>query len=404
MAIVRIASVLLFTGAALAQPSFLGVATLPGSATDKSELTDILSDGTPHNRLGSFGSGIAYTGIGNRYIAVDDRGPSDGAAEFRDRFQTFEIAVSPGQSPAVAVTLISTTLLTTEDGAHLVGSAKTLDAAAPARSLRFDPEGVRLSPTGTLWIADEYGPWLDEFSMNGKRLRRLSVPPAFLLAHPSADAKKELQAKSGRQPNRGMEGLAISPDGSKLYGIMQSPLLQDHALDDAGKRKGTNIRILEITPATGKTRQLLYTLSSPSHGVNEILAINDHQFLVLERDGKAGAAAKSRALYTIDIQNATDISAIESLPADGVPDGTVAATKKLFLDFTDAKFGLAGASMPEKIEGLTFGPDLPDGRHLLIVTTDNDMKADDPSLFWAFAIPASDLPDFQPQQHNPTRD
>lgn len=401
MAIVRIASVLIFTGAASAQPTFLGVATVPGSATDKSALTDILSDGTPHNRLGSFGSGITYTGIGNRYIAVDDRGPSDGAAEFRDRFQTFEIAVSPGQSPAVAVSLISTTLLTTEDGTHLVGNAKSLDAA---QTLRFDPEGVRISRSGTLWISDEYGPWLDEFSNEGKRLRRLSMPPAFLLAHPSADANEEVKAKSGRQPNRGMEGLAISPDGSKLYGIMQSPLLQDHALDDAGKRKGTNIRILEVIPATGKTRQFLYTLSNPSHGVNEILAINDHQFLVLERDGKAGTAAKGRALYIIDLQNATDISAIESLPADGVPDGTIAATKKLFLDFNDAKFGLAGASMPEKIEGLTFGPDLADGRHLLIVTTDNDMKADLPSVFWAFAIPASDLPGFLPQQHDPTRD
>ncbi len=76
----------------------------------------------------------------------------------------------------------------------------------------------------------------------------------------------------------------------------------------------------------------------------------------------------------------------------------------LFLDFTDAKFGLAGASMPEKIEGLTFGPDLPDGRHLHIVTTDDDMKADDPSVFWAFAIPASDVPTFSPQQHNPPRE
>ena len=42
--------------------------------------------------------------------------------------------------------------------------------------------------------------------------------------------------------------LAITPDGSKLYGFMQSPLIQDGALDKDNKRIGRNIRILEVTP------------------------------------------------------------------------------------------------------------------------------------------------------------
>lgn len=48
----------------------------------------------------------------------------------------------------------------------------------------------------------------------------------------------------------------------------------------------------------------------------------------------------------------------------------------------------AGAlpGFPEKIEGLAFGPDLADGRRLLIVTTDNDLSADTESWIWAFAI------------------
>ena len=37
---------------------------------------------------------------------------------------------------------------------------------------------------------------------------------------------------------------------------------------------------------------------------------------------------------------------------------------------------MVGADFPEKIEGLAFGPDLPDGRHLLLVTNDNDFEAD----------------------------
>ena len=33
---------------------------------------------------------------------------------------------------------------------------------------------------------------------------------------------------TGRQANRGMEGLAITPNGRTLVGIMQNALLQDH--------------------------------------------------------------------------------------------------------------------------------------------------------------------------------
>ena len=46
----------------------------------------------------------------------------------------------------------------------------------------------------------------------------LAVPSKFLIANPSADPNTELLGNtSGRQANRGMEGLAISPDGRTLY-------------------------------------------------------------------------------------------------------------------------------------------------------------------------------------------
>jgi hypothetical protein len=56
------------------------------------------------------------------------------------------------------------------------------------------------------------------------------------------------------------------------------------------------------------------------------------------------------------------------LPTAGTPVGVVPVTKALFLGLLHAAFALAGDSFPEKIESLAFGPDLQDGRHLLIVT------------------------------------
>ncbi|HEY3967802.1 MAG TPA: esterase-like activity of phytase family protein, partial [Planctomycetaceae bacterium] len=158
------------------------------------------------------------------------------------------------------------------------------------------------------------------------------------------------------------------------------------------KRIGTNTRIIEFDLMQGTTREFLYPLDESTHGVSEILAINDHEFLVLERDGKPGVEAAAKQIYKIDLAGASDISGHETLPPKKIPADVVTVRKSPFLNLLDPKFGLAGADFPEKIEGLTFGPDLPDGRRLLIVAIDNDFVAAKPILLHAFAIDRADLP------------
>ena len=101
-------------------------------------------------------------------------------------------------------------------------------------------------------------------------------------------------------------------------------------------------------------------------------------------------------IVKIDITKASDISKLDRLPAEGIPKGVVPVAKSLFIDMRDQRWGLAGPLFPVKIEGLAFGPDLPGGRHLLLVTSDNDV-GDAPTHFFAFAIDSDDLPGFQPQ-------
>ena len=60
--------------------------------------------------------------------------------------------------------------------------------------------------------------------------------------------------------------------------------------------------------------------------------------------------------------------------------------KSVFLDLLDPAWALAGESMPEKIEGLTFGPVLADGRQTLLVSTDNDFESAAASEIWVFAV------------------
>lgn len=391
--------------------ALIGRSAIPGKATDQSGLTDTLPDGTPHARLGGFGSGIDYLGKDNLYVAINDRGPWDGATPYRCRFQTFEIVIRPGGNPdpaskgpdrAVAVNLVDTTFLT-RDGQPLLGSAAAFDTSDPAGQQRFDPEGIRLSPSNTLWISEEYGPFLDEFSLAGEHLRRITPPSRFMIKNPAQLAKEEIPPynDAGRQANRGFEGVAITPDGSKLFAVLQSPLIQDNALSETNKRWGVNTRILEIDIASGKTREFLYQLHSPSYGISEILAYSNTGLLILERDGNEGIGADFRRVYRADLKDefgeATDISGVEKLPLGGLPPGITPLRATELLDFTLGAFGLNGETMPEKIEGMCFGPVLPDGRLSFIVVTDNDLQGKQPSWFWVFAIDPSALPGYTPR-------
>lgn len=387
-----------------ANPTLIGTGEISGTAIDQSGLTDTLSDGTPHNRLGGIGSGIAYTGQGDQYVMVPDRGPADGTTSYIDRMETLTIHVDP-TAGTVSPSLNKTTLLTNGSGQFFTGSAAAFDATTPANSLRLDPEGIRVGPTGQIYISDEYGPYVYQFNQNGQRVGTVAVPSKFGIDHPNADGTLELPPNNltGRQSNRGMEGLAITPSGSKLYGIMQSPLIQDGGLNAANARVGLNTRILEMTPGSTATREFLYPLANANNGISEILAVNNSQFLVLERDGRAGSTAQFKQIFLVNLLGATDISNIgttpfNGLPTSGIPSGVTPVSKTLFLDLLNPIYGLAGASFPEKIEGLAFGPDLPDGRHLLLVATDNDFAATNPTRFFAFALDQSDLPGFQAQQ------
>lgn len=368
----------------------LAHAVIPAATNDNSGLTGTMSDGQPRARLGGFGSGLAYTGVGDRFIALPDRGPQDGAVDFDCRWQELDLTLTPKKDPStrpydLTVSIGRTVLLQNQTARRFVGLSRAIDDGTSP--LRLDPEGIRVSKTGeSVFVSDEYGPTITEFTRDGVAIRSIAVPPIFAIAKPSADADSEITANAaGRVANRGFEGLAISPDGSTLTALLQSPLIQD------GGRKGLNCRVLQIDLASGTSRQLVYPLSDASLGTNEILAISATTFLVIERDGKDGAKSKAKRIYRADFTDATDVSNIPSLPADTLPAGVVPAKKTLILDMLDPAFGLRSAEFPEKIEALCFGPTLPNGSVVLYIVSDNDFRKDQDTHFWAFAIPASAL-------------
>jgi hypothetical protein len=401
---------LLAASPALADVRLLASGGTPPDATDSSGLTGTLSkpDGTPvmpMNTLGAYGSGIAWTGVGTSYVAIPDRGPLDGATDYRVRFHEMLIAftrtttVGPG-SGVVAAQTTATRFLTDESGRELVGRSAAFEPGDGGKSRRFDPESIRPAPGGkTFYISDEYGPWVAEFSAEGRMLRRFETPPALLAERAGADEAAELPPSNtrGRAPNRGFEGLAVTPDGKTVFAALQSPAIQDHAFDDKGKRAGVNVRIVRFDATTGKpTAQFVYTLSSPKHSICEILAVDGTRLLVLERDGEAGYDAKFKRILVADTASASDVSAVESLPATGLPEGVRPMSTTTFLDLLAPRFGLASPEFPAKVEAITFGPPTStlDGetRRTLIVASDNDFKNKEASFIWVFGFLDEDLP------------
>jgi hypothetical protein len=310
--------------------------------------------------------------------------------------------------PNITTTLIDTRFLKA-GRRDFVGDSSAFDS-------RFDPEGVSVGLLGTFYVSDEYGPYINEFLPSGHLLRRIRVPAKFLIANPSGEVDADGNSlelypafnTSGRQANRGMEGLAISPNGRYLFGMMQNALIQDHGLTGATPpgRLGVNNRLLKVDLLTGRTWEFVYPVDgiSQGRGVNEILAVNDHELLALERDNRSrvptppnnAQTPNNKKIYRISLIGATDVSGVASLPATGAelaPD-IIPATKTLFIDLLDPTYMVNAAQtirdvIAEKMEGLAWGPDLADGRHVLYVFSDNDLFPGLPTQIYAFAIDGS---------------
>ena len=269
---------------------------------------------------------------------------------------------------------------------------------------RLDPEGVRVSRDGkSVFISDEYGPYVYQFDRTtGQRIKSFALPANLAIANLSASGATEIAGNtSGRVTNKGMEGLAITPDGTLLVGIIQAPLQQD---------KNKVVRIVTIDIATGVVREYAYQLTTGT-GVSEIVAINNHQFLVDERDGKGlgdGSIAGVKQLFRIELTGATEVTGLTGSAADQLALKAAAVPKTLVLDIVSVlnANGISSDQIPAKIEGLTFGNDVVIGgitQHTLFVANDNDFV---PGLaggnkFYAFALSDADLGAIFQQQQIP---
>ena len=232
----------------------------------------------------------------------------------------------------------------------------------------IDPEGIAVDKNGDLWISDEYGPYLIRIDAKTGKIAEKLYPGSGLPA-----------ILANRQPNRGFEGVAITPNG-KIYAAVQSNL----EITDSKKNKSTKaqfVRIAEYDPATKATRMLAYPIDanydkSKELKIGDLLAISDTRFLLIEQ-GIQKDGLMHRSIYLIDISSATDLSGklladkrdLEFGAAADLADIKMVKRTKLF-DY-DALAGGFGY-LAEKSEGLA----MIDGKTIAIVNDNHfDIKA-----------------------------
>ncbi|MBU7582032.1 MAG: esterase-like activity of phytase family protein [Nostoc sp. TH1S01] len=371
--------------------------TIPGGSTDLSASS---TNSANTNRLGFF-SDLYYDRYNNVYYSLADRGPGGGVISYNPRVQKFSLDVDQNTG-AISNFQLLDTILFTQNGQNFNGlNPAILNGNASILGRSFDPEGFAIAPNGNFYVSDEYGPSVYEFSPTGSFIRAFNTP-SNLIPRQSDGTINYVDGRptisTGRQDNRGFEGVTLSPDGSRLFAMLQDPLVNEGSPDG---RRSRNLRIVEFDTNTGSsTAQYIYQLESltdinarvPDNafgnnaqgrniGISAITALNNNEFLVLERDNRGigvddptgNTPVSTKRIYRIDLTGATNVTDISLTDINDLPAGVTPVGKTLFADIAEFLRN-AGQTIPEKFEGLAIGPQLADGSYALILGTDNDFS------------------------------
>ena len=305
-------------------------------------------------------SGIDFDQASGRLCLLSD----DGGSQSPPRFYTARLALTADKFSDIELT----------DVTFLQGfnapDPEAIRWHAPSQSLLWTSEGNAVSFTATA---------LHQARTDGSLMRTLTMPAMF-----------NFGLQSGARINKTLEGLATTPDGQTAWVAMEAALRQDGD-EPTVLSSGGPSRFTQIDLASGKVvKQIAYPLdaiprapSSPTanadNGVVEILMLDAHHMLVLERAYMAGLGDKHRnsiRLYAIDTRQATDTQNTAALK----PGNHTSAGKTLIADFSN----YPALTRLDNTEGMCWGPVLANGNHSLLFVSDDNFNSRQITQFLAF--------------------
>jgi hypothetical protein len=195
-------------------------------------------------------------------------------------------------------------------------------------------------------------------------------------------------ATTGGRNNKLFEALAVTPNGT-VFTANEDALIEDGQITTL--TAGSVVRVVKLDPATGKpTAQYAYNVGkipvdkaptgafAPDNGLPELLAVSDTEFIAIERAFADGVGNTIKLFLTKIEADTTDVSGLKSLV------GAVfkPMTRELLLDMP---INYNGVKL-DNIEGMTWGPRLPNGNRTLILVSDNNFSDTQITQFLAFEV------------------
>ncbi|APO67709.1 phytase-like protein [Rhizobium gallicum] len=307
-------------------------------------------------------SGLDFDAATGHYIAISDDRSEKGPARF------YELAVDVDGAGLKGVAVVKQVTLKDKNG-------------EPFARRTVDPESIRLGRDGIYWGSEGDGkaliaPFVRVASQDGAFMREFKLPEGFA---PTADKS------TGIRDNLAFEDLAIAPSGDVFVAI-EAALYQDGPA--ASLVNGSLARIIRYDGTTGEPKaQYVYRISpipqaaakaggGNDNGMSEIIALDGHRLLAVERSYAQGVGNNAK-IFMIDLDGATDVSAIASLAK--TDQRVVPVRKSQVLDLR------AAGLVPDNIESMAIGK-AKDGSDALILGSDNNFSTSQKTQFYVFKI------------------
>lgn len=323
-------------------------------------------------------SGIDYDAKNNIYYLISD----DRSAKNDARFYSVKIHFTDKGIDSIELVDVKPLLQpsgkpypSTKQNAQLTPDPESIRYNSIAKELVWSSEGERTINTQDTILQN---PSINIMGMDGKYKMNYKLPGTLVMNTNSL----------GPRQNGTLEGLSFNENYSALYACMEEPLYQDGPKAEIEETK-SYIRILKFdTSSKGCSEQYAYQLEKVAHpstpttafkvnGVSEILWYGSNQLLMIERSFSTGRLPCTVKIFLTDISHADNIASINSLLE--IPPKKI-ATKKLVLNMDDLGIFI------DNIEGVTFGPTLPNGHRTLIFVADNNFMPFEKNQFLVFEI------------------
>lgn len=155
----------------------------------------------------------------------------------------------------------------------------------------IDPESIRVDYKGHIWVGEEFGPFLVKFDHRGRVMRKEIPIPG--ITSPDSPLLKPQQVPTIKT-TAGLEGMAINPEGDKLYPMLEKAVIGD-------EQKTLRIYEFDVDKEVFESGYYLYKLDEHSTEIRELVAINEYEFLTIEQN-EYNTQHKVKKVYWLSIE------------------------------------------------------------------------------------------------------